>query len=165
MKDSRPVYTPAEKELQLQKATDSNWAGDSEDRRSITGSIMMLGGAPISWQLGKKQPTAALLSCQAEYMAMVEGTKEMLYLHNICTTLGMAQDGITEIYVDNQGAIALTKGNRTHHNRTKHIDIHHHITREQQMVMHQYTNSSSNLAEILMKPLDRRLHERAVTII
>ncbi|XP_058776066.1 secreted RxLR effector protein 161-like [Vicia villosa] len=41
---------------------DVDWCGDKEDRRSTTGYLFQLFGAPISW-CSKKQPVVALSSC------------------------------------------------------------------------------------------------------
>ncbi|XP_067934623.1 uncharacterized protein [Watersipora subatra] len=59
--------------------TDSNWAGDINDRRSTTGYVFDLESAPISWKT-RKQHTVALSSCEAEYLALAEATKETLFL-------------------------------------------------------------------------------------
>lgn len=48
--------------------SDADWAGDLESRRSTTGFIFNLGSGAISWK-SKKQPSVALLTCEAEYMA------------------------------------------------------------------------------------------------
>jgi hypothetical protein len=47
---------------------DADWGSDIDDRRSITGYCFMLANGAISWQ-SKKQPTVALSSTEAEYMA------------------------------------------------------------------------------------------------
>jgi hypothetical protein len=47
---------------------DVDWGGDLEDRWSTTGFVFMIGGLPISWS-SKRQPTIALSTTEAEYMA------------------------------------------------------------------------------------------------
>jgi hypothetical protein len=43
--------------------------------------------------------------------------------------LGFPQENPTEIYIDNRSVIALAK-NPMYHERSKHIDTHHHFIRE-----------------------------------
>ncbi len=47
---------------------DADWGGDLEDRRSTTGFVFIIGGGAISWS-SKRQPTIALSTTKAEYMA------------------------------------------------------------------------------------------------
>ena len=65
------LYTKSKSDLCLVGASDSDWGSSVDDRRSTTGYVFMLNpaGPPISWK-SKKQPTVALSSCEAEYMAL-----------------------------------------------------------------------------------------------
>jgi len=58
---------------------DADWRMDLEHRRSTTGYIFLLAGAAISW-VSKKQPTVALSSTEAEYMASCAAAQETIYL-------------------------------------------------------------------------------------
>jgi hypothetical protein len=49
--------------------SDSDWASDITDRKSVTSNFVTLGQGPISW-LSRKQKTIALSSMEAEYMAI-----------------------------------------------------------------------------------------------
>ena len=93
---------------QLTGYVDADWASDTTDRRSTTGYIFTLGSASISWRT-RKQPTVALSSCEAEYMALAEATKEALHLRHLTDSLGMPQSNPTTVFCDNQGALALSK--------------------------------------------------------
>ena len=46
--------------------TDSNWAGDPNDRKSIAGYVFSLGSGPITW-VCKKQQALSLSLAEAEY--------------------------------------------------------------------------------------------------
>lgn len=64
--------------------TDFDCGGDNDDRRPTTCYEFTLGGnTPISWN-SQKQPVIALSVCEAEYMAIVEGMQEALYLRQLC---------------------------------------------------------------------------------
>ncbi len=109
---------------------DADWGGDLEDRRSTTGFVFMVGGGTISWS-NKQQPTITLSTTKVEYMANTQATKETTWITKLMMDLRyMEEKKVMVIRCDNQGAISLTK-NRTHHARTKHIDVQHHFVREQ----------------------------------
>jgi len=85
----------------------------------------MFGGGAISWYL-KKQPTVALSTMEAEYMALSNTTRECLWIRELLTKLRIPPNRSTIINVDNQAAIKFTE-NSQFHALSKHIDIHHHF--------------------------------------
>ena len=64
--------------LKLEIFVDVDWGG-GEDRKSTTGFITLINSAPVSWQ-SKHQPTVALSSTKAKYMAATQATKEAIWL-------------------------------------------------------------------------------------
>jgi transposase InsO family protein len=62
--------------------TDSDWAGDTESRKSTGGYVFLLCGAAVSWK-SKKQSTISLSSTEAEYVALSEATKEAMWLKRL----------------------------------------------------------------------------------
>jgi hypothetical protein len=84
---------------------DSDFAGDVDTRKSTTGFVFMLNGGPIAWS-STTQSTTALASTEAEYMALTDAMKEVLWLRWLLTFLGIEQETPTLVHVDNQGAIA-----------------------------------------------------------
>lgn len=66
--------------LQLKVYTDADWAGNVEDRQSISGSITYLGNTPICWH-SKKQPCVSLSTMEAEYSALVIGCQDAIWLN------------------------------------------------------------------------------------
>ena len=156
-------FTPTNQ--QLVGFVDADWAGDVTTRRSTTGYIFTLGGGyPISWN-SRRQPTVALSSCEAEYMALAEATKEALLLRTLCETFSMEQGSTNTLFTDNLGAIALTKGHSHSHQRTKHIDIRFHFVREQTTLTYDHINGKENPADILTKGLPRNAHRAALDLI
>ena len=138
---------------------DSDWGSSKDDRRSVTGYAFMLGGGAVSWQ-SKKQPTVALSSVEAEYMAACQAAREALWWQKLLHELGVARHPTTVIHSDSQGSIALSK-NPEHHARSKHIDIRHHFIREQVAANHislQYMPTEDMLADVMTKPLSRDQH-------
>jgi hypothetical protein len=62
------VFYSSSATVSLLGYTDSDWVGDSLDRRSTAGYLFQLGLGPISWS-NKKVKTLALSSCEAKYIA------------------------------------------------------------------------------------------------
>lgn len=156
------------KENKLIVYVDSDWAGDTSDRRSCTGYIVCIGGGPISWN-SRKQKTVALSTMEAEYMALSEATKETIYIRNLLHHIkayNLSQNA-TKIYCDNQSAIELCK-NSVYHARSKHIDIKYHFSREAQErgdIVVKYISTNFMPADILTKPLTRNKHDICVQLL
>ncbi|CAM8885712.1 unnamed protein product [Rhodiola kirilowii] len=55
--------------------TYSDYAGDVDSRRSMTGYVFTLGGSVVSWK-ATLQPTVTLSTTESEYMALTEAAKE-----------------------------------------------------------------------------------------
>ncbi|XP_062538749.1 uncharacterized protein LOC134207025 [Armigeres subalbatus] len=102
--------------------SDADWAADVDDRKSTSGYIFTLQGAAISWCC-KRQPTIALSTCEAEYMALSAAVQEASWWQGL--TAQFAPSCAITIHCDNQSAIAIAK-NGGYNPRTKHIDIRHH---------------------------------------
>ncbi|KAH9763592.1 Integrase catalytic domain-containing protein [Citrus sinensis] len=99
---------------------DSDYAGDLNRRRSLTGYMFFLDGCLVNWK-ASLQHVVALSTTEAEYTAVTETAKEALWLRGLITKLGMKQE-IVEVHCDSSSAIYLSK-NPAHHEKTKHIDI------------------------------------------
>ena len=59
--------------------SDADWAGDINTRRSTTGYVVMLNNGAVAWR-SQRQPTVALSTMEAEYMALTEATKELKWI-------------------------------------------------------------------------------------
>lgn len=142
--------------------TDADWAGDAYDRKSTTGYLFLSGSTPVTWN-SKKQPTVALSSTEAEYMAITEGTKEAVWLRRLFGELKVQNlKKPTTIHGDNQGSLNLAH-NPVYHGRTKHIEVKHHFIREKiisKEISLEYVPTTEQLADILTKALGKIAFER-----
>nr|GEX61724.1 copia-type polyprotein [Tanacetum cinerariifolium] len=59
--------------------SDSDFAGDLDDRKSTSGSVFLLAGGAISWS-SKKQPVVTLSTTEAEYIAAAACACQCLWL-------------------------------------------------------------------------------------
>jgi len=136
---------------------DADHGEDLDTRRSTTAYVVMLAGGAVSWA-SRLQPTVALSSTEAEYMATCAAVQEMVYLRQLFADLGFEQKEPTIIHQDNQACIALA-GNPIYHKRTKHIDIRYHYVRERVEngdVALVHVPSERQLADLLTKPLAKQ---------
>jgi hypothetical protein len=98
------------------------------DRRSITGYIVFLLGAPILWK-SKAQKSVSLSSSEAEYYALSEAAKEIKFVVQILLSMGIPVKIPVIVRVDNMGAIFMSE-NASASSRTKHVDTRYHFVRE-----------------------------------
>jgi hypothetical protein len=149
-------YTRASVEFCLMGYSDSDLAGDIDDRRSTTGVLFFLGGNPVIW-LSQKQKAVAKSSCEAEYMASAAAASQAMWLCRVLEEVTGIIVPVPTIKMDNTAAIALAK-NPVLHDRSKHIDVKFHFTREcveRGDIELEHVGTNDELADILMKALGR----------
>ncbi|GKB97749.1 transposable element [Tanacetum coccineum] len=74
--------------------SDSDYAADLDARRSLTGYVFTIGNSVVSWK-ATLQPSVALSTTEAEYMALTEAAKEGIWLKGLIEDLGFPQDQAT----------------------------------------------------------------------
>jgi hypothetical protein len=158
-KDYGLVFGGSSNDLSLVGFCDADYAGDLDTRRSTTGYIFTLNGAAISWQ-SKRQPTVAVSSTEAEYMAAAAAVKESLWLRKLLTDFDVDISTV-DILADNQSAIKLLR-NPISSMRSKHIDVIHHFARERvarREVAFHYVTTAAQVADALTKALPLVQHK------
>jgi Reverse transcriptase (RNA-dependent DNA polymerase)/Integrase core domain/GAG-pre-integrase domain len=136
--------------------SDSDMAGDVDDRKSTTGVIYFLGENVVSW-FSRKQKVVALSSCEAEYIAAASAACQGVWLESLRGDLLSQQTQKIKLRIDNKSAISLCK-NPVYHDRSKHIDTRFHYIRqcvEEGRIEVEHVGTGDQLADLLTKSLGR----------
>ena len=107
--------------------TDAYMAGNLDSRKFTSGYMMTFARETVSWQ-SRLQKCVALATTEAEYIAVVEASKELLWMKKFLQELGINQEKFM-LFCDSQSAIHLSK-NPTFHSRSKHIEVRYHWIRQ-----------------------------------
>jgi hypothetical protein len=144
---------------------DSDYAGDLDKRRSISGYIFSLCGSAVNWK-ASLQSVVALSTTEAEYVASTEGVKEAIWMRGLVSELGVPQD-VIKVYCDSHSAICLTK-NDMFQFKTKHIDIKYHFIRDvvaEGKIIVEKVHTDENPADMLTKPLSNTKFKHCLNLV
>ena len=148
------ILLKASDSLTLQAYSDSDWASCPDSRRSITGYILLFGSSPVAWK-SKKQGTVSRSSSESEYRAMASAAADVTWTVRLLEELGITDLKPVTLHCDNQSAIAIAK-NPVFHERTKHIEIDCHFTRDkvlEGLLQLTYLPTTHQLADVFTKIL------------
>ena len=88
--------------------TDSDWAGDKDTRKSVSGYVLYLANCPICWK-SRQQKVISLSSSEAEIYACSDAVKEIKFTYQLLETMGLKVKLPIVVCVDNVGAIFKLK--------------------------------------------------------
>lgn len=153
-KEHRLNLNCANKPQHLLAYSDANFAECKIEMKSNSGLICFVNGGPIVWRC-RKQTNVALSTTEAEYYAITEAAKEVLWLQTLLNDFEAKVDDPTIILNDNQSTIAmLTNGDFMQ--RTKYIGVKYHFIRDwirKGVIDVRYCPTEHNIADLLTKPL------------
>ncbi|GKF22732.1 hypothetical protein Tco_0075054, partial [Tanacetum coccineum] len=137
---------------------DSDHAGDYVDQKITSGICTFVGCCLTSW-FSKKQTALAISTTEAKYVSAGKACQQALWMKQALIDYDVYDVQLDDVPImcDNKGAIDLSK-NPVQHSRTKHIEIRHHLLRDNVQKGHisiEKVPSVDNIAEILTKPLKR----------
>ena len=87
--------------------SDANYAGNADDRKSISGGFFYVGNNLVSW-ISKKQTFISLSTVEAEYIATGSYYTQLLWMQKLFLDYGIRQEHHT-IYCDNTSTINISK--------------------------------------------------------
>lgn len=154
-------YRSGEKNMNLVGYTDSDYAGDLNDRRSTSGFAFLVAAGAVSWA-SKKQPVVALSTTEAEYIAAASCACQCVWLRRVLEKIGFEEKTETVIKCDNSSAIQLSK-HPVFHGKSKHIEVRFHYLRDlvnDGIVKLSYVPTEDQVADIFTKPLKLEQFEK-----
>ncbi len=145
----------------LSSYCDSDWAGESYDRKSVDGYFILMGNDVIDWS-SKKQTGVSQSSTEAEFIGASRLSRNIMVMKNLCNDLKIIHNYSIMMNIDNQSALSLVKAESTKR-RLKHIDIKYKYVRDlynKNVIDVCYVKSADNKADILTKCVSRDTFER-----
>ncbi len=155
------MHVPDRRQAVLEVFTDSDYANDTTDRKSISGYVSQIDGNSITYA-SKKQGIIALSTSEAEYVAMHESARDITWFGALFDELRMPYVKPPTLWCDNQSTVHLSK-KPGKHAKFKHVDIKYHYTRdlvERDPLLTQYCSTEVMPPDIFTKQLERVKFER-----
>lgn len=133
---------------------DADWGADTNDRKSVSGYILMFCDMPVLWCCNK-QKSVALSSTEAEVTALTKSMQDLLWFKHFACEIVNIKDLI--ILEDNQSCIKYIS-NESNHGRMKHIDIKLKFVRDavkENNIKIEYVPTNMQIADLFTKALPK----------
>lgn len=155
------LYSKSSGNTVLTGYSDSDFAGNIEDRKSTGGMVFYLDESVITW-VSQKQKCVTLSSCEAQFMAATAAACQAIWLRKLLSQITNEPTGPVILYIDNKSTIDLEK-KPVFHGRSKHIDTRYHFIREcvkRKEIVVKHISSEMQRADVLTKALSTVKFER-----
>lgn len=122
--------------------------------RSTTGYVVRINGTAVAWR-SKKQSVTAQSTMEAEYIALSECAKEVMYLTDLLSEIGVYSGETVKIYEDNKACCLLSK-NPEFRDKAKHIGVRYHLLQDlvaQKRIEIEWIGTKNQIADGLTKPM------------
>jgi hypothetical protein len=100
--------------------SDSDYAKDTDTRRSVSGTSTFLNGSPIHTR-GNTQKSVTLSVTEAELVAATQCAQDMLFAMRVVKSMGLKVKKPMILEIENKGAVDLTH-NWSVGGRTRHVE-------------------------------------------
>jgi hypothetical protein len=100
--------------LEIRGYSDADFAGDKNDRKSMSGYVFTLTGGAILWK-SSKQSIVASSTMYAEFIACFEATGQAIWLKKFIPDLKVVNciDKPLKMYCDNQPVVFYAPNNKS----------------------------------------------------
>ncbi|MBW0496148.1 hypothetical protein O181_035863, partial [Austropuccinia psidii MF-1] len=132
---------------------DADYANDKEDRKSITGYVILAFVNTVCW-LSEKQLVVAQSTTEAEDVAMNICSKQIQWLTFVLNNLGHASSQPV-FFNENSGALTVSKKASLNAN-TKHIEVRYHFVCDSMMrnrIKVVQVSTNDMISDVSTKPL------------
>ena len=151
----------ADSHQHLHATVDSDWAGDTQHRKSVSGIILKIAGGAVLYKT-KYQDTLALSTTEAEFAAASDAGKAILYVRSILEEINMPQDDATALFIDNNGALLMGNAQQPTR-RTRHMDLKKFAILDwikRDLLIMKRIHTSLNCSDAMTKQTGRQLFYR-----
>ena len=155
--DTTEVDSPTE----MHSAVDSDWAGDTTHRKSVSGLILRLAGGTILYKT-KYQDTIALSTTEAEFTAACDAGKSILYVRSILDEINLPQEAATTLFIDNNGALMMGNAQQPTR-RTRHMDLKKFVLLDwvkRDLIIMKRISTNDNCSDVMTKQTGKQLFYR-----
>ena len=145
--------------------SDSDYAANTDDRRSISGGRVFLNGAPVMFR-SATQKFVTLSVTEAETAAGVMVAQDMMYLYRLLLSIRLQVELPMVLEMDNKGAVDLAN-NWSVGGRTRHMDVRNFFLRELKdqspsLLIVKHVPGDENDADIFTKNTTAAVFERHI---
>ncbi|KAL6331303.1 hypothetical protein AAG906_009731 [Vitis piasezkii] len=146
----------------LEGFSDANWISDSDEMKSTSGYVFILGGSAVSWK-SAKQTCITHSIMEAKLIALENASSKAEWLRNLLTDIPLWTSPALSMSIccDSQAAIAKAKS-KIFNGKNRHIRLKHDIVwqlLETGVISLEFVRSELNLADSFTKPLNKKLVE------
>ena len=137
----------ATNDISIETWSDSDWANDKKDRKSITGYVTKVNGQVVSSKCVKQNIVTAS-SCHAEVVAANTAARDAMWTIELFKECYLTPK-VAKLIIDNHGAERICNHPGSH-KRSKHIEVAHLMVRDyiERGYMETYTvNTKENVAD------------------
>jgi hypothetical protein len=148
-------------ECDVEVITDSDWGGDKDSRKSVSGHAIFVNKALTAWR-SKSQAAISLSSSEAEMYALTEAVKEVPFIVQVLLFMNVKIKLPVQVRVDYMGAIYMSE-NSMPSSRTRHADLRTKFTsdlQEKGLIKIEFIRSEDNAADIMTKNVTVELFEK-----
>ena len=158
--------TPHGQSMTMRVFVDADHAGEVVTRRSRTGFIVFLNGAPIYWS-SKKQNSVETSTFGSEFVAMKQATEYVRGLRYKLRMMGIKVDEPAFVFGDNKSVLCNTTAPESTLKKKSNA-IAYHFVREgvaRDEWRTAYVNTDENVADLFTKPLSGAKRAKLVRMI
>ena len=115
-------------EFEIRGRSDSDYAKNPENRKSVGGHVVYLEGAPVSYKSGTHK-IVELSVTEAEQSEAVNCAQTMMYIKRLLESMGLKVKLPMILEVDNKATVDLANNLNTG-GRTRHVEVKQYYLRE-----------------------------------
>lgn len=157
------VFKKHNSDSNLSMYVDADWGANTNDRKSVSGYILMFCNMPVLWCCNK-QKSVALSSTEAEVIALTKSVQDLVWVKNTACQIANINDLV--IFEDNQSCIKCIT-NENNHGRMKHIDVKLKFVRDivkRNNIKIEYIPTNVQIADLFTKALPKAKFQELLSL-